>query len=108
MANKRDLKKQIRYICGETAMVCLMTRDAYNNIDPQELNQLVVRVADLQTQSLRHVSVAFDKTPRDFDSLNLYHKARKQYYAAAYKKLNDEFNQELQAIVKSLNEAIKK
>lgn len=106
MANKRDLKKQIKYICGEVALECIMTREYVDGVDPQQLNQLVVRTADLQQKSLKNATFAFDKTPKDFPTLKEYHKAANQYFAKAYKKFYAEFNKHIQEIVDQLNKAI--
>lgn len=106
MANKRDLKKQIRYICGEVALECIMTREFVADTDPKTLNDLVIRTADLQQKSLKNVTFSFDKTPSDFDSLKDYHKAANQYFAKAYKTFYSEFNKSIQEIVDQLNKAI--
>lgn len=106
MANKRDLKKQIRYICGEIAFECLMTREYVVGTDPKTLNDLVIRTADLQQKSLKNATFSFDKTPSDFDSRKDYHKAANQYFAKAYKTFYTEFNKSVQEIIDQLNKAI--
>lgn len=106
MANKRDLKKQIKYICGEVALECIMTRECVPGVDPQTLNDLVIRTADLQQKSLKNATVSFDKVPSDFESVKAYHKAANQYFATAYKNFYKQFNAQIQAIVDQLNKAI--
>lgn len=106
MANKRDLKKQIKYACGEMAMHCILSREYVEGADVESLNQLVIRTAELQQKSLCNVTFAFDKTPRDFESKNQYKKAAKAYYHKAYKELYAQFNKHLQEIIDSLNKAI--
>lgn len=106
MANKRDLKKQIRYICGEVAFECIMTREFVEGVDPKVLNDLVIKIADLQQHSLKNATFSFDKAPRDFESKHDYHKAASAYFHNAYKVFYAEFNKQLQAIVTDLNEAI--
>ena len=106
MANKRDLKKQIKYICGEIALECIMTREYVEGVDPKKLNDLVIRTADLQQKSLKNATFAFDKTPSDFDSLKEYHKTSNAYFAKAYKTFYAEFNKSVQEIVDQLNKAI--
>lgn len=104
--NKRTLKKQIRYACGEVAMECIITKYCVEGTNAEELNNLVIKAAELQENSLRNTTFAFDKTPRDFDSMHAYHKAKKAYFRKAYKAFYKEFNKQLQLIVDDLNKAI--
>lgn len=106
MANKRILKKQIKYICGEVAMQSILTREFVEGTDADTLNELVIKTADLQQHALKNVSFAFDKAPADFENKALYHKAHRAYYRQAYKKFHSEFNNHIQQIVDSLNKAI--
>ena len=39
MANKRILKKQIKYICGEVALQCIITRECFNG-NSDKLNEI--------------------------------------------------------------------
>lgn len=52
MANKRELKKQIKYICGDVAMQCIITREFVEGVDAEKMNDLVFQTADLQSKSL--------------------------------------------------------
>lgn len=103
MANKRNLKKQIRYICGSVAGECLIAREFINGIEPGKMNDVILHAAELQSSAIQKVSVAFDKTPRDFNSTREYHAAKRAYYAKAYAKLREEFNNSIQQIVKEMN-----
>lgn len=103
MANKRDLKKQIHYICGEMAINCIFTRDCFDDVNRDRLNDIIVEIANLQSQSLRHVSISFDKAAHDFESKREYKKQANAYYRKAYKALVDNFNNKLQDIVKEMN-----
>lgn len=49
---------------------------------------------------------SFDKTPSDFPTLKEYHKAARAYFHAAYTKFYEEFDKQIQAILKQLNEAL--
>ena len=55
MASKRNLKKQIRYICGEIAVECILARECVKDIDVAKMNEIVIKVADLQEKSVRNV-----------------------------------------------------
>ncbi len=103
MANKRNLKKQIRYICGELAVECILSRDYVEGIDTEKMNMLVCEIAELQENSLKNVSFSFDKTPREFESLKAYNKASGAYYRNAYKVFYQEFNKHVASVVKSMN-----
>ena len=106
MANKRQLKKQIRYICGDHAGECILARQLMPNADKEKLNQAVVEIAELQEESLANATFAFDKAPRDFESLKEYNHAKHVYYHTAYEQLVKHFNDRVQDIVKLMNEAM--
>ncbi len=106
MANKRQLKKQIRYICGDLAGECILARQLMPNADKEKLNQAVVEIADLQEESLANATFAFDKSPRDFATLKEYNHAKYLYYRTAYEQLIKHFNDRVQDIVKLMNEAM--
>lgn len=106
MANKRTLKKQIRYICGDCAAECAMASEVIPGIDCDKLTDAICSLAALQTDALSKVSFSFDKSRAEFDNAGAYRKARSAYYAAAYRKLREEFNEALLAIVKEMNSAL--
>ena len=56
MANKRTLKKQIRYICGDCAAECAMASEVIPGIDCDKLTDAICSLAALQTDSLSKVS----------------------------------------------------
>ena len=49
MANKRILKKQIRYVCGDIAAECILAMNFIEGIDVEKMLSLVFEVASLQT-----------------------------------------------------------
>lgn len=101
--NKRDLKKEIRYICGDLAGECIMMRELMPDVDVVAANNLVIEVAALQADTIRKASFAFDKAERDFESRQAYRKAKHEYYGKAYRKLTDEFNASVADILKKMN-----
>ena len=68
MANKRDLKKQVRYICGDLASECMLAADYVKGVDRTTMQKIVSEIARLQTATLANMSFAFDKVPSDFDN----------------------------------------
>lgn len=106
MANKRNLKKQIKYACGDIALEIILTRECIAGTDAETLNDLIFRTADLQEKSIKNATFSFDRTPADFESKADYYKAARSYFRLAYKKFHEEFNKGLQEIVDDLNKAI--
>lgn len=106
MANKRDIKKQIHYVCGELALNCIFARDFIEGGDSEKLNQIIVDIASLQSHALDNLNFSFDKTPKDFDNRSEYNKAAAKYYHKAYKSFANEFNKKLKDIVKQMNEQL--
>lgn len=103
MANKRDLKKQIHYVCGELALTCIFTRDCIPGVNRKEIDDLIVEVATLQSNALEHLDFSFDKARKDFPNPADFNKAKAAYERKAYKSFTDEFNAKIAEIVKSLN-----
>lgn len=108
MANKRNLKKQIRFICGDIAGECIMAKYFIPGVDKAKLDEIILQVADLQTTALARANASFDKTPADFANRAEYRKAHRAYYAKAFKSLSDGFTAQVEAIVKEMNKALPK
>lgn len=106
MANKRDLKKHILYVCGDLAGECILSSEYVPGIDIEKMYQLVPEIATLQVETLKRVSFSFDKVVKDFSTKQEYNKAKKAYFAGAYQKLDNDFIAQVEAIVKKMNEAL--
>lgn len=106
MANKRDLKKEIKYVCGDLAAECILAKNFIKGVDSKAMTAAIGEIASLQTAALSNVSFSFDKYPSDFPTGRAYHKARREYYAEAYKVLRDKFYDKVQEIVKQMNAAL--
>lgn len=104
MKSKRDLKKQIKYICGDLVGECMILGEVTPEEKQNEVGQLIIDIAVLQESTLDKVNFSFDKSARDFADRHAYLKARRAYYAAAYAKLHDEFNEGLRSAVHRMNE----
>lgn len=103
MANKRDLKKLIKYVCGELAGECIIARDLLPGMDFDKMNEVIFMIAELQATTLDRVNFGFDKAKKDFAIAKEYNDARKKYYAAAYATLRADFNAQVDSIVKAMN-----
>lgn len=106
MANKRNLKKQIKYICGDLAGECIVAKHFIPGIDEAKMNEVAFEIASLQTTSIMRVSFSFDKVVADYESKKAYNIAKSKYFAEAYKKLISDFNQGVQSIVSKMNHAL--
>lgn len=106
MANKRNLKKRILYVCGDLAGECILSSEYIPGIDIEKMYNIIPEIASLQVDTLKRVSFSYDKTVKDFGSKKEYNKAKRTYFANAYKKLNSDFLETVKKIVKKMNEAI--
>lgn len=106
MANKRDLKKEIQYVCGDIAAECLIAKNFVKGVDKEKLNNIVGKVADLQISALDAVSFSFDKLPKDFENGAAYNKARYTYFRKAYTTLREKFYAKINELVKEMNSAL--
>ncbi len=108
MASKRNLKKQIRNICGDLAAECAMAIQYAPMVDEEKMSDIISRVAGLQENTLARVSFSFDKSERDFDNRHQYIQAKKAYYKVAYCKLVADFNNAVEKMVDDMNAAMPK
>lgn len=106
MANKRQLKKHIRYVCGDLAAEIMIASHALKGFDRDEVSRIVGRIASLQVSSLRHCSFNFDKASRDFESPAAYRRERSAYNRKAFARLRSEFRENVLSIVKDMNAAM--
>jgi hypothetical protein len=106
MATKRQLKKHIRYVCGDIAAELFIARQLFKGFDNDKVVAIINKIAALQVESVRNVTFDFDKSPRSFENKGLYRKARNAYFAQAYKTLRADFNNSVSEIVKEMNEAM--
>ena len=49
MANKRDLKKMIKYTCSDIAGECIFAKLYFDGIDNEKMDDIIVKSAFLQT-----------------------------------------------------------
>lgn len=102
--NKRLLKKQVKYVCGDLASCVLfedvLFGDAKN--DPK-VAEIVDKIAGLQVDTLKNATFSFDKVERDFESKAAYRVAREKYNKLAYTKLVEDFNDKVADILHEIN-----
>ena len=103
MANKRQLKKAIKYACGEIAGECIVAANTLENTDVDQWDNIVINVALLQQEAVNRVSVDYDKTPSDFDNKKAYKKARRTYFKQVEKALADYMHTQTEKVVEAMN-----
>lgn len=106
MANKRDLKKFIRNICGSMAMDMELVGHLFPQINPRDVEQIVIEAAILQATTIRRTNIAFDRSRSDFNTRAEYNKARHEYFRKAYSALLDRFDSDSAELVKHMNSAL--
>lgn len=103
MQSKRDLKKQIRYICGDLVGECLIIAEVCPEEKLPEVNRLIIDLAILQEETIAKINFNFDKTPKSFATAQEYNKARSAYYREAFRTLHKQFNIALADAVHRMN-----
>lgn len=106
MANKRQLKKQVRYICGDIAAECALAKYVVEGINREAMNETLCEIAALQEATLSRINVTFDKLPKDFENLKAYNKAKHEFTLKAFESINSEFSKGIQELVKKMNSAL--
>lgn len=108
MANKRQLKKAIRYACGDMAGECFFAQNTFENTNPEDWDKIIINIALLQGRAIDKISVDFDKTPKDFANGREYKKARRTYFKAVETAIKKFMAEESEKIVGEMNTLIKK
>ena len=106
MSSIRRTKKEIRYACGDIAAELLIAAHAIKGFDRVATNEIIGEIASLQVDALAKCSFDYDKVRSDFENGKEYRKARRQYVAAAFRKLHEEVAGRMQAIVDKMNAAM--
>lgn len=108
MANKRQLKKNIRYACGDIAGECLFAQEVFGQDKLQEWDSIIINTALLQQEAINRVTVSFDKTPKDFPNRKEFNKAHRQYFKKVVEAINNYMNEEIAKIVSDMNALVPK
>lgn len=104
MANKRNLKQMIRFVCGDIAGECIYAKACIDSINDEKMDEIICKIALLQVKTTDKVSVCFDKNVKSFNGdMKAYNKARRDYFKACYTELKKEFHSALEEIVKEMN-----
>lgn len=102
MASKRNLKKHINNIGAELSAKAVIV-GTLAGVDDETIDNLVVKALDAQMKALSHISISFDRVPRDFESGREYRKARRAYFSRAYRAACDELMKQVGLFAGDLN-----
>lgn len=108
MGNLRTVKKNVRNYCNDLIGECIVAETINKEADVKKLADIVEETVKLKYDTLRKVSVSFDKAPRDFPNKAEYKKARKNYYKKVYRSLDSLFFKQIDQLIADLNKASKK
>ncbi|MCF0218784.1 MAG: hypothetical protein HUK14_03305 [Muribaculaceae bacterium] len=105
-ANNRTFRKFVTRICGDLAGECMYAGSLNESADQEKLAEIIVTIARLQSRTIDRMGISFDKVPREFPNPKEYRKARRAYFAAAFKALKADFMEELKKVVDEMNKAV--
>ena len=106
MSTKKQIKKNVRRVCGDLAAEILIASKVLKGFDEKDVAKIINEIAALQEKTVCNATFSFDKAPHDFENRADYNKARRAYFHAAYKKLEEDFRNSVLAIVKDMNAAM--
>lgn len=101
--NKRNLKKTIKYLCGDLAAEVILASYIAENVDKTEVSNIISDIASLQTDAVSKVTFSYEKTQKDFPTVKEYRKAHRTYCATAYRTLCTDINTKVGEILKKMN-----
>ncbi len=106
MANKRSLKKAVRNVCADIATECLIAAQYIKGVEPEKMDAIIQKLAELQSSALSSLSFGFDKIPSDFMNLKKYKDAKEVYFKKAYASFKQKFSSHINNIVTEMNAAL--
>lgn len=104
--NKRDFKKYVESV-GDSA--CAQMVDIYEStekIDKEKVANAIEKVLGAVAAAKSNADVTFDKGVKAFDNLKDYSKAKTVFYKQLFKKVYEDFYNDLEAAVKEFNEGV--
>lgn len=107
MTNKRQLKQYINRVSNEIAEVVLPSAVYAKAITNEQAEDILDNLSRLQTKTLSHLSIAFDKAPSSFENVKDYRKAKTLYYRVAYTQAIKEFEEGIDKLLAPINKAAK-
>lgn len=106
ITNKRQIKKYINRVCEDVAQEVLPTAVYAKAITNEEAENILTELSYLQSKALSRINISFDKAQDSFDKVQSFNASKTAYYRQAYKKLIDDFNNEVKKLLSPVNKAI--
>lgn len=103
ITSKRDLKKHIRRIEEEVSQVLIPAAYLSDIMNEEQAEEALTNLAKLTLEATSRLSIAFDKAPSSFPSMDAYKKARTAYFKAAYNKALTDYENGVNEIIAPIN-----
>lgn len=106
MANKREFKK---YVDAVGASIVEEMMIAYYNVkgaDKKTIGESVGMILDAIEESKNNSNIYFDRGPKAFSDHKEYVVAKKNFFKALFKKIENDYNTAVENAVKKFNEAL--
>lgn len=106
MANKRNFKKFAD--CLGASVVDEMVSAYYNvkGADKEKISEAIELTLGAIGKAKNNSNVFFDKGVKAFGSIEEYSKAKKSFFKALFAKIEQEFNDDINAALKVFNSAL--
>lgn len=104
--NKRDFKKYVENVGNSACMAMADVYDTNEKVDKSKIADAVEKVISAVAAAKANADITFDKGVKAFDNLQEYSKAKKDFYRKLFKKIYEDFYNELNDAVKEFNSAI--
>lgn len=101
--DKRQLKKEIRTVCGSLAAGCIFASISGPAETAAAYDDIIREIARMQSTALRLTNVTFPRSESSFADKKEYRKERHAYFKQAFRKLKGDFNAHVEEILKKMN-----
>lgn len=106
MANKREFKKYVEAVGASACEAMMVTYYNEEGVNQAEIAKAIEQVLGAVGAARSNADITFDKGVKAFDNLKDYSVAKKNFYKKLFDKINEDFNSQLDAAVKTFNAAI--
>lgn len=106
MGNKRDFKKGVQAVGDSVCAEMVDIFDSVENANKEEIAKAVEKVICAVAAAKSNADVTFDKGVKAFSSIQEYGKAKKAFFRQLFKKITDDFYNDLDEALKIFNAAV--
>ena len=104
--NKRDFKKYVESVGDSACASMAEVYDTVDNVDKSKVADAVEKVISAVAAAKTNADITFDKGVKAFPNLKEYSKAKEAFYKSLFKKVNDDFYNDLDEALKLFNSAV--